>query len=169
MKKPSFLSRITGLHSRDEDFDDTCDDDCEHDDGVTIRHLKAKPGARIAVSDWNEPEEENEGGELAVDIYQTPEAIVLKTFIAGVAPSTIDIALTREMITLTGTRTDEREVEDEDYFHHELYWGTFSRTVMLPEEVDVDQAEASEKHGVLVIRLPKIDKRRQAKLKVKSR
>jgi HSP20 family protein len=89
--------------------------------------------------------------------------------VAGVQPTTIDISLTREMLTISGTRQDEKEAEDNDYFQKELYWGAFSRTILLPEEVDVDLAEASEKHGILMIRLPKINKRRQTKLKVRSR
>ena len=106
---------------------------------------------------------------MAVDVYQTEDAIVVKALVAGVQPTTIDISLTREMLTISGERSDEREVEEENYFQRELYWGSFSRTILLPEEIDVDMAEASEKHGILMIRLPKINKQRQAKLKVRSR
>ena len=113
--------------------------------------------------------EEEEAGELAVDVYQTPEAIVVKALIAGVHPNSVDISLTREMLTISGTREDEREVDEEHYFQRELYWGSFSRTILLPEEVDVDMAEASERHGVLMIRLPKINKKKQTKLKVRAR
>ena len=88
---------------------------------------------------------------------------------AGVQPGSIDISLTREMLTVSGTREDEKEVQDENYFQRELYWGSFSRTILLPEEIDVDLAEATEKHGILMIRLPKINKKRQTKLKVRSR
>ena len=70
---------------------------------------------------------------------------------------------------LQGTREDEREVEDNNYFQRELYWGGFSRTILLPEEVDVDMADASEKHGILIIRLPKINKAKQTKLKVRTK
>ena len=68
-----------------------------------------------------------------------------------------------------GTGQDEPEVEEEHYFQRELYWGAFSRTILLPEEIDVDMAEASERHGILIIRLPKINKKKQTKLKVRSR
>ncbi|HEY4522550.1 MAG TPA: Hsp20/alpha crystallin family protein, partial [Candidatus Paceibacterota bacterium] len=126
--------------------------------------------ARITArdDDWTPPSDEP-AGELAVDVYQTPDAIVIKALVAGVQPQTVDVALTREMVTISGQRQDEREVEEENYFQRELYWGSFSRTILLPEEVDVDLAEASEKHGVLMIRLPKINKKRQTKLKVRSR
>ena len=73
------------------------------------------------------------------------------------------------MVTISGSREDEREVDEENYFQRELYWGSFSRTILLPEEVDVDLAEATEKHGILMLRLPKINKKKQTKLKVRSR
>ena len=102
-------------------------------------------------------------------MYQTADAVVIKALVAGVQPTTIDISLTREMLTISGVREDEREVEEDNYFQKELYWGSFSRTILLPEEVDVVLAEATEKHGILMIRLPKINKKKQTKLKVRSR
>ena len=94
---------------------------------------------------------------------------VLLALVAGVQPATVDISLTREMLTISGQRQDEKEVEEDHYFQRELYWGSFSRTILLPEEIDVDGAEASEKHGILMIRLPKINKKRETKLKVRAR
>jgi HSP20 family protein len=162
IKKPSFFSKITGAN--DTEFDDYYENDAQRlaveGSGEVRRSINLKAD-RDAESDA--------GGELAVDVYQTNDAIVVKALIAGVQPSTIDISLTREMLTITGQRSDEKEVEDEHYFQRELYWGSFSRTILLPEEVDVDMAEASEKHGVLMIRLPKINKKRQTRLKVRTR
>lgn len=157
-----FLSKLTG--SGDE-YDNFFDDPkatravFEGEGEVRHAHLAPRKGA----------EDDEPAGELAVDVYQTPEAIVVKALIAGVHPNSVDISLTREMLTISGTRADEREVDEEHYFQRELYWGSFSRTILLPEEVDVDLAEASERHGVLMIRLPKINKKRQTKLKVRSR
>ena len=160
LKKPSFFSRLTG-QTDDYDFDESGKPAVFEGEGAE-RH------AHISTrgEQW-QPEEPQ--GELAVDIYQTPDAIVVKAMVAGVMPTSIDISLTREMLTISGQREDEREVEEDNYFQRELYWGSFSRTVLLPEEVDVDLAEASEKHGILMIRLPKINKKRQTKLKVRSR
>lgn len=153
-QKQSFFSRITGSGHNDDDFFEE----------------EALPEERAShhVSNRSTPAPE-ESGELGVDVYQTTDAIVVKAFIAGVQPGSLDISLSREMLTITGTRTDEREVEEDDYYQRELFWGSFSRTILLPEEVDVDLAEASEKHGILMIRLPKINKKKQTKLKVKSR
>ena len=114
-----------------------------------------------------EPEEEP-AGELAVDVYQTPTHIVIKAMIAGVKPDDLDVSITRDMVTIRGKRERHTEGTAGDFFFQELYWGAFSRTIVLPQEVEIEEAEASEKHGLLIVRLPKLDKGRQAKLKVKS-
>lgn len=166
IKKPSFFSKLTG--SADNEYDEYFDQPAERPagdgKGPAERHLQFKTNA-----DDNDTRDADPGGELAVDVYQTTDAIVVKALIAGVQPSTIDIALTREMLTITGSRADDKEVEEDGYYQRELYWGSFTRTILLPEEVDVDMAEASEKHGVLMIRLPKINKKRQTRLKVRAR
>jgi len=112
----------------------------------------------------NSPEE----GELNVDVYQNQNEIVIKTMVAGVKPEDLDVAISRDMVTIKGKRESERTIADDDYFHKELYWGSFSRTIVLPQEIDVDAAEAVEKHGLLIIKLPKLDKNRQTRLKVRG-
>ncbi len=168
MKKPSFLSRLTGSSDDYDYFDDPKANRVafESDGEERAMHISTRAPGGADADSW---QSEGEVGELAVDVYQTPEAIVVRAFIAGVQPQSIDIALTREMLTISGTRQEEREVDEEHYYQRELYWGSFSRTILLPEEVDVDMAEASERHGILMIRLPKVNKKRQAKLKVRSR
>ena len=111
--------------------------------------------------------EETEG-ELAIDMYQTPTDIVIKTMAAGVKPEDLDITITRDMVTVKGKREESNDYSDDDFFHKELYWGTFSRTVVLPQEIEVEEAEATNKNGLLTIILPKLDKNKQAKVKVKS-
>ncbi len=109
-----------------------------------------------------------EEGELAVDMFQTPTEIIIKTMVAGVKPEDLDINITRDMVTVRGKRMESYESEENDFFHKELYWGSFSRTIVLPAEVEIEEAEASEKHGLLTLILPKIDKNRQSKLKVRT-
>jgi len=113
-------------------------------------------------------EEKDEEAQLTVDVYQTPSEIIIKTMVAGVKPEDLDVSITRDSVTIRGKRTEDRTVSNEEYFHRELYWGSFARVISLPEEIDVDGAEASEKHGVLVLNLPKLDKNRQTKLRVKG-
>ncbi len=117
---------------------------------------------------WAEEDENGETGQLGVDVYQTPEDIVIKTMVAGVRPEDLDISITRDMVTIKGTREAANEVTEDNFFFKELYWGTFSRTIVLPQEIEVEEAEAIEKHGLLIIRLPKVDKGRQTKLRVKT-
>ena len=101
-------------------------------------------------------------------MYQTPTDIVIKTMVAGVKPEDLDISITRDMVTVHGKRMESYEDAESDFFHKELYWGSFSRTIVLPAEVEIEEAEASEKHGLLTLILPKIDKNRQSKLKVRT-
>lgn len=127
----------------------------------------------LAVAHRGEPAplveiDEEPAGELAVDVYQTPTHIVIKAMIAGVKPDDLDVSITRDLITIRGKRERHTEGTAGDFFFQELYWGAFSRTIVLPQEVEIEEAEATEKHGLLTIRLPKLDKGRQAKLKVKS-
>src|SRR3989338_534538 len=120
-------------------------------------------------SEKNWMEEENEEGELTIDMYQDSDNVLIKTMIAGVKPEDLDIDIARDMVTVRGKREESRVIEEEDYFAKELYWGSFSRTITLPSEINIDEAEAEEKHGLLTIKLPKTDKGRKTKLKVKSK
>lgn len=154
MKKPSFLERITGsvkLESQDDGFTDTQIDD----------------QMQSQQTDWHETEEPQDG-ELPIDMYQTRDAIVIRALVAGVDPDDLNISITRDMVTLKGIREEVQEAPDEDYYHRELFWGSFSRSIVLPEEIVIDEAEAREKHGLLEIILPKLDKGRSARLSVKS-
>jgi len=129
--------------------------------------IPTRRGREEEAPSWIEEEAEKDA-ELTVDVYQTPEMIVIKSMIAGVRPDDLDVSITRDMVTIAGKREEEKVSRDEDYFARELYWGSFSRTIQLPEEIDVDEAEAVEKHGLLIIKLPKLDKKRQSKLKVRT-
>lgn len=149
MTKRSFFERLTGAVKLDEDT-----------------YENELPANQIQKQNIFEDEEEE--GQLTVDVYETPAEIVLKTMVAGVKPEDLDVAISREAVTIRGKREEDRTIAKEDYFHRELYWGTFSRTVILPAEIDVDEADAIEKYGLLILRLPKLDKNRQTKLKVKG-
>ena len=114
--------------------------------------------------DWlNESE-----GQLTIDVYQTPNEIVIKSTIAGVKPEDIDITMANDMITIKGTRQKDEEAKEEDYYYQECYWGPFSRSVILPVDVEVDQAQASMKNGILTIKLPKIEKVKTRKIMIQS-
>ena len=158
-EKRSFFERLTGTVRMDDNAE-------SETVVVSAQRPAAKSRGTADLSDWMDKETEEEG-ELTIDVYQTPDMIVVKSMIAGVRPEDLDIYITRDMITIRGKREEERVANEEDYFARELYWGSFSRTISLPEEIDVDEAEAIEKHGLLILKLPKLDKKRQSKLKVR--
>lgn len=130
----------------------------------------AKSGASVRerASDLGEDFIDEDEGQLTVDLYQTPDEIILESPIAGVRPEDLDIAITSESVSIKGKREKEKRVKDEDYFYQECYWGRFARSIILPQEVDADKSEAAIKNGVLIIHLPKLNRQRSKKIKVQS-
>ncbi len=153
LQKRSFFEKLTGAIRVDER-------------PISETHTEMR-APEPHSKEWEGEDQQNDG-ELTVDVYQTPTDIIIKTMVAGVRPEDLDLSITRDMVTIKGKRESERMIRDEDYFHRELYWGTFSRTIMLPQEVEIEEAEAVEKHGLLIIKLPKLDKTKQTKLRVKN-
>lgn len=152
--KRSFFERITGtisLKNRSSDFEED----------VAIEEAPQE-----AFNQW--AGDEVPEGELAVDVYQTNDAIIIQAMVAGVSSDDLSVSVTREMVTIKGKREQPRGVGAENYFYQELYWGAFSRTILLPAEVETEEVEATEKHGLLTIKLPKIDKERRQTVKIKS-
>lgn len=149
--KRSFFERLTGAVRLDED------------ELAEKREIRSKKDSEQSIF-----EESDEEAQLTVDVYQSGSEIVVKTMVAGVKPEDLDVQITRDSITVHGERKEDRTVSSDDYIHRELFWGSFSRTIPLPEEIDVDGAEAVEKHGMLILHLPKLDKNRSSKLKVKG-
>ncbi len=156
-KKRSFFERITGGVKVDDEFDDFDNEEdlIEHEENYSVRNNFEENTSTL-------------GGELSVDVINTSNEIIIKAMVAGVKPQDLDVQISRDMVTIVGSREESSEVSEQDYYHKELYWGSFSRNILLPEEVDVEMAEAREKHGLLEIRLPKIDKGRKTKLQIKS-
>jgi len=154
--KRSFFERLTGSVNIDD-----YDGDYDVADNQQVREPNETTEER-----WQE--EEQTEGQLTVDVFQKPDEIIIKAIVAGVKPDDLEVSITRDMVTVRGHRDEHKEVEEDNYFYKELYWGSFSRTILLPQEIDVEEAQANEKHGLLTIRLPKIDKEKQTKLKVKS-
>ncbi len=118
--------------------------------------------------DGNWMEESAEEGQLTLDVFQTPTEIIIKSIVAGVKPEDLDVSISHEMITIKGKREETHKVEKESYFYQELYWGSFSRSILLPQEVDPDEADANLKGGILTIKLPKLNKEKIQKLKIKG-
>lgn len=105
-------------------------------------------------------------GQLTIDVYQTPNDIIIKSTIAGVEADNIDINITNDMITIKGNRQKDENVQENDYYYQECYWGSFSRSVILPVDVESDNASAAMKNGILTIRIPKAEKVKVKKIKI---
>jgi len=167
MKKKSFLERLTGNLKFEEDDENMEEEISSIELNRKINSSLKGNGESREMEKESKWEEEVEA-ELTVDVYQTPSDIVVQTMVAGVQPENLSITITRDMITIKGKREENQSIDAQNYFVQELYWGSFSRTISLPEEVDPEEAEAIEKHGLLIIKLPKLDKHRETKLKIKS-
>lgn len=162
--KKSFFERLAGSVMVE-------DNDKEEEIEIEIDKKSSKKfnDAERVISNLRPEEEfEEEDGELSVDVYQTQNEIIIEAMLAGVKPSDLQLSITRDMVTVKGRRDGNTQISDNDYFYRELYWGSFSRSILLPHEVEIENVEAVEKHGLLIIRLPKVDKAKQAKITVKS-
>jgi len=133
--------------------------------GGETRRLKVESEERPRLPAEEMPPEEE--GELTLDIYDKGDAIIIQSTVAGVKPEDLDVSITNDSVTIRGRREQPEKVEDKDYYYKELFWGTFSRSVILPEEIEEEDAEAILKHGLLTIRLPKKRRGVVQKLKVK--
>lgn len=101
-------------------------------------------------------------GELSVDVYEKPEEIVVKSTIAGVSKNDLEISLVNDMLTIRGHRKLDEDLNATNYYFRECYWGKFSRSIILPVNVDARKTKAQIKNGVLTIILPKITRDSEA-------
>lgn len=164
-EKKSFFERLAGSVM----VEDNDPEEEEMEVEIDRRSNKKFNEAERAISNITpQAEFEEEDGELSVDVYQTQNEIIIEAMLAGVKPEDLQISITRDMVTIKGRRDGNTQISEDDYFYRELYWGSFSRSILLPHEIEIENVEAVEKHGLLIIRLPKVDKARQAKVKVKS-
>jgi len=194
-KKPSFLERLTGVLEEEESAKDIKtnepegeeeeeENEDEKEKRLNAEKEKMRLSSRLKDNETNkkekkislpaEPEKTNgdwlpdSEGQLTIDVYQTPADIVIKSTIAGVSPEDLDITITNDMVTIKGKREKDEMISGGDYYYQECYWGAFSRSVILPVDVEAEKADASMKNGILTIRLPKIEKIKTKKIRVVS-
>jgi len=108
-------------------------------------------------------------GSLTVDMYQTVDDVIVKASVPGVKPEDIDVSITGDMLTIKGEFKQDQKVEQDQYFYQERRFGQFCRQVTLPTRVKADKAQAEFEHGVLTLKLPKVEavKPKSVKIKVK--
>ncbi len=107
-----------------------------------------------SINEWID-QEAHEDGQLSIDVYQTSKKIVIQSTIAGAKAEDLKISLHHDLLSIHGTRKQPQSLSDEDYLYRECYWGPFSRSIILPTEVDSHKIEALLENGVLTITLQK--------------
>lgn len=106
-----------------------------------------------ADQEWDD---EQPTGQLALDIYETPKKLIIKARVAGVNKDDLDVSITGNVLTITGTLSSGDEIETENYHVQECYWGEFAREIELPVGVKEDEVDAVLKDGVLTVTFNKI-------------
>ncbi|MFQ6014070.1 MAG: Hsp20/alpha crystallin family protein [Anaerolineae bacterium] len=107
-------------------------------------------------------------GELAIDMYETEDDVVVKTAVPGVSPDDIDISIVGDTLSIKGETKTEEEVKEGSYLRRERHYGAFSRTVSLPAGIKADKAEASYENGILTLTIPKAEEVKPKTIKVKT-
>jgi len=105
----------------------------------------------------------------ALDVNETPEAVIVKAEIPGIPVKDVDISLTGDVLTISGEKKDEKEEKGENYHRVERSFGSFRRSVSLPSYIDAAKVEASAKDGILTITIGKKPEVKPRKIDVKVR
>lgn len=172
-EKKSFFERLTGAKSVEgSDFNGVPVYNEEEETTVVMREeptsFPVREEESWATPSYSQSDNESAEGQLTIDVYQTDNDIVIKSTIAGVKPEDLDVSINNDMVTVKGERKNEEEVENGNYYYQECYWGSFSRSVLLPVDVIPEKADASLKNGILTIRLPKADTTKTKKIQVRG-
>jgi len=166
--KKSFFERLTGSINLEEENEPSEENSSFSFDSAPAPSSQFQVQTTAAKNDKKKWPDNEEEGQLTIDMHQTPKEIIVQSIVAGLKPEDLDISISRDMVTIKGKRSRQHSASSDDYFYQELYWGAFSRSIILPQEIDVDEAEAVLKNGVLTLTLPKLDKSRIQKIKVKN-
>ena len=136
----------------------------EVEEEVSVAPRQPQATTKEGNEDWLNDFE----GQLNIDMYQTKDNVIIKSTIAGVRPEDIDITVANDMVTIKGSRKKEENIPQDDYFYQECYWGNFSRSVIIPVDIDSEEIEADLKDGILTVIIPKAAKAKTKKVKVKG-
>lgn len=134
------------------------------DDEVTTSASTAGEPQDMVEEEWDE--EDAVPGQLAVDVYETKEKLIVKARTAGVNKQDLDVSLSDNTLSIRGTLSAGGEHEVENYFVQECYWGEFSRSIALPVPVKEDEVEAVLKDGVLTITFTKVNQETVKKIQI---
>jgi len=134
------------------------------DDSAAPAEPAQTSNAPVAEDEWDE--DDTVPGQLAVDVYETKEKLVVKARTAGVNKNDLDVSISDNQLTIRGTLSAGTEEDVENYFLQECYWGEFSRTIALPVPVKEEEIEAVLKDGVLTISFGKVQQDTVKKIQV---
>lgn len=136
------------------------------DDDSAVAGPSGQPAADPVVEEEWDAEDTQLPGQLAVDVYETKEKLVVKARTAGVNKNDLDVSISDNQLTIRGTLSAGNEEQVENYFLQECYWGEFSRTIALPVPVKEEEIEAMLKDGVLTISFTKVKQDTVKKIQV---
>ena len=129
----------------------------ESDERMEVRTIETSQAEAIEVEMDAERDHETDIGQIAVDILDLSDAIVIVAPVAGVAPSEVDIGLSRNILTISGNRRENPiYMEARRMLVEECFYGAFSRSIILPENLAFDKISASVEHNVITILIPKL-------------
>ncbi|MDP3971150.1 MAG: Hsp20/alpha crystallin family protein [bacterium] len=137
----------------------------------TLYTDETPPSQRLTNADemWIDASNEGYEGQLAIDVYQDDKFLYVKAIVGGVPPDDIEIHLNNDMLTIKGKRSQpDMGIDPENYYIQECYWGGFSRSVILPVDIQNEQVEAITENGVLTITLPKSNRPKNARIPIKE-
>lgn len=133
------------------------------------------PVFKFSDSSADEPEEKKvlpvkalTNPQLPIDVFEMHHEVVLRILVPGITPENLKVSITRDHVSLTCSRPAPEGIPDSSYYDREIPYGDFTRMIHLPSDVDVEHAEAVEKYGLLIIRLPKLDAKKVQELKIRS-
>jgi HSP20 family protein len=152
-KDKNIINKLMGTQTVQQD------DEEEMDEQQETMETESQPTSQ---EDWLSEYE----GQLTIDMYQTKDNVIIKSTIAGVKPEDIDVTIANDMVTIRGERRRDFDASAEDYFYQECYWGSFSRSVVLPVDVDIESVAADLRDGILTVVLPKAAKAKAKKIRV---
>ena len=132
-----------------------------NDDSLSNDSAPAPSEPSADDSNWNDAEDDFPG-QLAVDVYETDELLIVKARTAGVNKEDLDVSISDGILTISGTLSSGDDTAATNWHIQECYWGEFSRTLALPVPVKEDEVAAVLKDGVLTITFSKV-KQEQAK------
>ncbi len=106
---------------------------------------------------------------LAIDMYETNDQVVVKAALPGIKPEEIEITITGNTLTISGESKEESQVKEKDYIRKEQRYGSFTRSVTLPNGLKADKADATFENGVLTLQVPKSEQVKPKTIKIKSK